>query len=309
MRNKDLNSNTITNVTNDNINSTYSDGDEYENTILDAVSSENSQEKIQELISTGEWVYRYHLSSDRENLLSWIDFKSNETILEVGAGCGAVTGLLLKKLAKVTSIEPSPRRLEILKQRFRAYKNLTTLTENVQNLKISEKFDYVTSIGVLEYSGKSIVAPNPFTEFTKILSSFLKEEGKLIIAIENKYGLKYWSGAPEDHTGRYFDSIENYPISKDIQTFSKKELRELLTVSGFKNIEFYYPTPDYKFPTQIFSDKSLPSKENPISSNSLPSYHGGPREYIFDEKKAMEGIIENEMFDFFANSFLVIAQK
>lgn len=304
-----LNSNTITNVTNDNINSTYSDGDEYENTILDAVSSENSQEEIKKLLNSGEWVYRYHLSADRENLLSWIDFQKNQNLLEVGAGCGAITGLFLRKLKKVTAIEPSPRRLEILKQRFKSFNNLTTLTENVQNLKTSEKFDYVTSIGVLEYSGKSIVAQNPFTEFIKILKSFLKDDGKLIIAIENKYGLKYWSGAPEDHTGRYFDSIENYPQGKDIQTFSKKELKGLLAGNGFNNIEFYYPTPDYKFPTQIFSDKSLPSKENPISSNSLPSYHGGPREYIFDEKKTMEGIVENDMFDFFANSFLVIAQK
>lgn len=296
------------NVTNDNLNSTYSDGDEYENAILNAVSDENSQSKVKELINTGEWVYTYHLSAERENLLSWIDFKESESALEVGAGCGAITGLLCRKLGKVTAIEPSNRRLQILKERFKKYSNLETLTDNIQNLKSNEKYDYVTSIGVLEYSGKSIKAEDPFAEFINILKGFLKQEGKLIIAIENRFGLKYWSGAPEDHTGKYFEGIEGYPFAKDIQTFSKLELENLLKSQGFSKIDFFYPTPDYKFPTQIFSDKQLPSTENPISAFSLPSYHGGHREIIFDEKKVMEGIVSNNMFDFFSNSFLVIAQ-
>ena len=32
--------------------------------------------------------------------------------------------------------------------------------------------------------------------------SLLKPEGKLIVAIENQLGLKYFAGAPEDHLGQ-----------------------------------------------------------------------------------------------------------
>ena len=30
------------------------------------------------------------------------------------------------------------------------------------------------------------------------------------MAIENKLGLKYWSGCKEDHTGRYFEGVSKY---------------------------------------------------------------------------------------------------
>lgn len=36
----------------------------------------------------------------------------------------------------------------------------------------------------------------------KKISGYLKEDGKLLIAIENKFGLKYWAGS-EDHTGKF----------------------------------------------------------------------------------------------------------
>ena len=80
----------------------------------------------------------------------------------------------------------------------------------------------------------------------------------MIIAIENKFGLKYWAGAREDHTGRNFDSIEDYPNDKGIQTFGKHELTELLKSVGFSNTEYYYPMPDYKLPKIVYSDDYLP---------------------------------------------------
>ena len=34
--------------------------------------------------------------------------------------------------------------------------------------------------------------------------------GNIIIAIENRYGMKYWAGCREDHNGEFFSGIENY---------------------------------------------------------------------------------------------------
>lgn len=285
----------------------YSDGDEYENAILAAYRAENPKQEVEKLLAENKWVYTYHLSNERENLLNWIDFNSRQTLLEVGAGCGAITGLFCQKLRSVVAVEYSERRLDILKNRHKEYNNLELVTGNIQDYKAREKFDFVTSIGVLEYSGRYIANKNPYNEFIRTAKQFLKPTGKLIIAIENRFGLKYWSGAPEDHTGRYFDGLENYPEDRGIKTFSKKELTKLLRDEGLRKIEFYYPTPDYKFPVQIFSDENLPTENLPVKTSLLPSYHPLGREYIFDEKKVMQGIYENDMFDFFANSFLVIA--
>ena len=78
------------------------------------------------------------------------------------------------------------------------------------------------------------------------------------MAIENKIGIKYLCGAKEDHTERMFESIHNYPHTNGVKTFSKRELSDLLNVSGFNDLEWYYSLPDYKLPQQIFSDDMLP---------------------------------------------------
>lgn len=62
----------------------------------------------------------------------------------------------------------------------------------------------------------------PYENFLTIIGKHLNENGKIIIAIENKLGLKYWAGCQEDHVGKYFEGIEDYPITNGVKTFSKK---------------------------------------------------------------------------------------
>ena len=77
-------------------------------------------------------------------------------------------------------------------------------------LSIDEKFDYVLLIGVLEYAQVINKSKDSFVELLEKAKSFLRnDDSKLIIAIENKFGLKYWCGASEDHTGVPFDSIND----------------------------------------------------------------------------------------------------
>ena len=73
--------------------------------------------------------------------------------------------------------------------------NLTVMLGNFEDIRLDEKFDYVTLIGVFEYSICYINSDNPFMDMLERAKSFLKPGGKLLIAIENKYGLKYFAGA------------------------------------------------------------------------------------------------------------------
>lgn len=84
--------------------------------------------------------------------------------------------------------------------------------------------------------------------------SALKQNGILVIAIENKIGLKYWTGSPEDHTGKLYNGIHGYPGLKGPVTFSKTELRQYLNDIGLRHTHFYSCFPDYKFASTIFSD-------------------------------------------------------
>jgi len=85
----------------------YSDG-VIEDVLLEA-SRENQLKELLE--SDNNWAVLYHCSKIRENLLDWYPFKENSSLLEVGAGCGALTGLLSKKVSSVTCIELSEKRL------------------------------------------------------------------------------------------------------------------------------------------------------------------------------------------------------
>src|SRR5690606_11439137 len=93
----------------------------------------------------------------------------------------------------------------------------------------------------------------------KKLHSMLAPGGKLVVAIENKLGLKYWAGATEDHTGKIFEGIYGYPDHNDkVRTYSRKEMADRLIDAGFGSTYFYYPYPDYKLPYLIYSDDYYP---------------------------------------------------
>ncbi len=280
----------------------YSDG-EIEDRILDLVQSGRDREEI--LRENNEWAILYHLSDIRENVLDWYDFNPEGTLLEIGAGCGAVTGLFCRKVKKVTAVDLSKKRSTINATRNGGAGNLTILVGNFEDIVIEETFDYVTLIGVLEYSSSYIgKGENPHLEMLKRARGFLKPGGKLLIAIENKFGLKYFAGAPEDHTGRVGDGIQNYPGVRNVYTFSRPEIERLLCEAGFAHNRFYYPMPDYKLPSVIYSDEYLPLPEN--LGYQVESFNS-ERYTFFDENRAYAQIIRDGQFPYFANSFLIVA--
>jgi SAM-dependent methyltransferase len=278
----------------------YSDGD-IEDELLEIVKNHSDYSHI--LANDSRWPILYHLSPIRQNIINWYPFKANATCLEIGGGCGAITGALCQSVAQVKVVELSKRRATINYERHKAFDNLEIFVANLNDLHFEEKFDYITLNGVLEYAGSFTKTDDPYADFLKQIKHYLKPDGKLIIAIENRYGLKYFSGAKEDHTAKVFDGITGYKETNTVQTFGKKELELLLKNSGYPEQEFYYPHPDYKMPMEIYSDNWLPSTTAQLSPAPNFDYE---RYELFNETDAYQGIIENGQFEFFANSFLVI---
>jgi len=280
----------------------YSDG-AIEDEILNIVKNNIYFNEI--IKNDNRWPILYHLSPHRRNLLEWYQFSKGSSILEIGAGCGALTGLFCEKLKKVVAVELSKKRAEIIAERYKNVTNLEIIVGNLNDIQFFEHFDYITLIGVLEYAGKYTDEQHPYLSFLKKVKGLLKKEGTLLIALENKFGLKYWGGYREDHSGKLFQGIEGYVDSKDIVTFSKDELKELLFNAGFKDINYYYPMPDYKIPHQIFSDEFLP-RLGQIDEN-FPNFDQ-ERLKLFNEKLVYNNLILDKKFDFFANSFLIFCK-
>jgi len=274
---------------------------------FDKTQSKKEKEIIDILNNNPPWPVLYHLSPQRKFLLSWYSFKKNASLLEIGAGCGALTGLFCDKLKKAVAIELTKERAEIIKKRYSDKENLKVLAGNFNDLPLKDKFDYITLIGVLEYQGRYTKGENPYLNFLKNVKKYLKKNGKLLIAIENKIGLKYLAGGREDHYGSLFESIENYPSYDGIKTFTKEELLQLLKEAGFNKLKFYYPYPDYKLPFFILTDDAL-NLNIPISSMSQIIDYSNPREFIFNESIFAYSLKKDKILLNFSNSFLVECQ-
>lgn len=281
----------------------YSDGD-VEDELLAAVQNPDSIEA--DLLAGNSWPHLYHLSNIRENILEWYDFDPKGSLLEIGSGCGALSGLFCSKVDHVVAIELSKRRSMINATRNQKHDNLTIMLGNFEDIQLEEKFDYVTLIGVFEYSICYINSENPFMDMLARAKSFLKPGGKLLIAIENKYGLKYFAGATEDHSGRVFDGVENYVAVNRVRTFSHGTLEKMLQEAGFTKNDFYYPMPDYKLPNEIYSEKHMPGFGS--IRNATVAYDRDRYE-LFDERLAYDSICEDGLFGHYANSFLIVSEN
>lgn len=143
-----------------------------------------------------------------------------------------------QKAGHVTCIELSEKRSLINAYRNKGSSNIKILLGNFQDIEIDEKYDYVTLIGVWEYSGLYVEHPTPYLKMLEIVKSYLKKDGKIIIAIENKMGLKYWNGASEDHTGKLYSGLNDYTDCPKLRTFSKPEIECILKEAGISEYTF-----------------------------------------------------------------------
>lgn len=285
----------------------YSDG-EVEEEILEIVKKHTKEEFPQIIEEKGSWPILYHLSPLRENIVDWLPVEKDMKVLEVGSGCGAITGALARKAGSVTCIDLSKKRSLVNAYRNSEYDNVTIHVGNFQDIEpvMDTDFDYIFLIGVFEYAKGYIGTDHPYERFMEILLKHLKgngAEGRLVIAIENKFGLKYFAGCREDHQGLYFSGLEDYPEDTGVRTFTKKGLEKICEANGCREYSFYYPYPDYKFMTCIYSDAYLP-RLGELCTN-IRNFDRS-RLLLFDEKNVFDTTIREGMFPEFSNSFCLV---
>lgn len=288
----------------------YSDGD-VEEEILEIVKNHKKEEFPRIIEERGSWPVFYHLSPFRENIVDWIPIGKDSKVLEVGSGCGAITGALAQKAGSVTCIELSKKRSLINAYRNAQYDNVTIHVGNFQDIEtvLDTDFDYIFLIGVFEYAQGYIGTDRPYERFMEILLRHLKGEGadgRLVVAIENKFGLKYWAGCKEDHQGLYFSGLEDYPEDTGVRTFTRGGLERICKANRCEEYSFYYPYPDYKFMTCIYSDEYLP-RLGELSTN-IRNFDRS-RMLLFDEKNVFDTVIKEGLFPLYSNSYCLVVGK
>ena len=228
----------------------------------------------------------FALSPMGHNKVEWLNFGENDSVLEIGGAYGSLTGLFAARCKEVTVSEELDENVEVSRLRNGALKNVTRIP------RINWK-----KLGEDPLKGKTfdwIFFLNPpkglrVTEALSYLRTHLSAGGRLVFACENALGLAYLSGKSHD---------------VDQAAFARGELETALENAGFSQSEFYYPMPGKNLPGCIYSDRYLPAKGD--VSDPADSFDED-RLVCMQEGEVNDRLIDEGLFAFFANAFLVVA--
>lgn len=282
----------------------YADGSEdYLAEVFDAVEHV-SDYPVELADRIHDWPSRYHLSHQRVNLMDSISelIDPSWSVLELGAGPGALTKWLAGRVARVDVVEGSRSRAALNRRRTRENANVRVMVGDIIDTPIPDTYDMATLIGVLEYG----VTRKGCLDMLRKVRSSLKDDGVLIVAIENRLGARYWAGCREDHCSRFFEGILGYPNADSPMTFSRRELQAILAEAGFAHQQFYHAFPDYKLPTVLFreSDEVEALRPHQWARESAEEYVGA-RLSLFPDPLLLRSVSDAGLFWEFSNSFVV----
>lgn len=230
----------------------------------------------------------YKLSADilenemTKGSLIWYSFHPSSKILGINLPIGA-TLFLKEEGHSLTEIKSE----ELLEPDF-------------QSLHCKE-YDYVIMIEVLERQE----SPNTFLNKVSML---LKEEGVLLLGMDNRLGLRYFCGDEDPYVDAAFVGLENY-IEVDHHSFSlcggrnftKAEMIRFLEQAGFVCHRFYSVLPDLYRTQLVYAQGYLPKES--LGTRYIPMYRN-PNGILVDEKRVYDALIDNGMFHEMANSYL-----
>ncbi len=168
--------------------------------------------------------------------------------------------------------------------------------------KSKKKYDYIVAIQQIE---KTL---NPI-ELLYSWKKMLRKDGKLLLAVDNRLGLRYFCGDRDPFTGRSFDGIENYRQLTNIgqryikgRNYSKFEVAYFLKQAGWTYCKAYSVLPNLELPQLVYSENILPNEE--LGIRLFPKYNH-PDSVFLEEKYIYTDLINNEMFHQMANSYLI----
>ncbi|MGE8637359.1 MAG: class I SAM-dependent methyltransferase [Achromobacter sp.] len=297
---------------------TYTDGADFELEIERIIAQAQDRSLFSRELVGAIWDWRSacHLSPVRANILRPLEALCRGRVLELGSGCGIITRYLGELGGDVVALEASAHRASITRQRTADLKNVSVVCDRIEDFNAEQKFDVVTMIGVLQYARIfSHCGDRAELDLLQNAARQLKDDGVLVIAIQNKLGLKYFSGFPEPNVDVPYYGIEGQYGPETIIRFGLDELKGILGSVGLSAQEVLFPLPDYHMPVSLLSSKGLDPK-GPFGARAMLAGTVGrdrarPDWVVpaFSMEQVWESIHENGLAEDLANSFLIIAGK
>lgn len=215
--------------------------------------------------------YDYACSPDRADWLSLFDLSPQSVVMDYGAGLGNFALALSNICGEVWSVDSTPHRLQLIGYRAQAEKKANIhlmLADSPEALPFpTKKFDLILLNGVLEWTAlKSGMRPDDFhVGFIENLSRYLKTGGRIVVAIENRFGLQHFWGETE-HNDFPFAALLPRPLASMINrmrghgnyetyTYSYNGLRNILKRSGLQVSRHYLAFPSYQRARLVLDDR------------------------------------------------------
>jgi SAM-dependent methyltransferase len=248
-------------------------------TFLAAVEKQGWKKAILE--STNPQIKSLYLFTDcpsRADGTFYLSLNSTSRVLDLGAGWGSYTFALSPRVSRVVAADSDQNSLAFIAARAKqdGRQNVeTVLIEPLERARLpfaDGAFDGVILNGVLEWVGSQSTTGDPLklqVNCLKEIKRILAPGGELWIGIENRFGLSYLTGAPDDHL-RYYSSqqllgsqgiafttivprfvadwITRKKLGRPYRTYthSLAGYKRLLARAGFRATEFYFPEQGYR---------------------------------------------------------------
>ncbi|MCC8028373.1 MAG: class I SAM-dependent methyltransferase [Lachnospiraceae bacterium] len=250
----------------------------------------------------------YYLSAQRQNIAAGLEIGRNQKILEIGSECGIVTDKLARKAKSVTCIDPSAKKCRVNAYRNRAYDNIEIYAGSFEAVcaQFPDRYDIVTLIGVLGDIRNRLGCALSAENLLRTAKDLLKPDGMLVLALDNKYGLKYWAGCRDECRHEFFGNLKAHGDSREDPYYSLNRIKKMLKDAELEDMECFYPYPDYRYARSIYSDEYLPSRGE-LTSNM--NNYGESRMVLFDEGEAYDHLISDGLFPLFSNSYLIVCRR
>lgn len=293
----------------------YSDGEESERYLAEVLSgaTDVSSTSAELELRIRDWPSEYHLSSKRANIVRGLVLPGEGRVLELGCGCGAITRYLGEQGLDVDAVEGSRVRAELAAMRCRGLDNVNISCANFNDLELpASAYDVIMLVGVVEYAARfwpgGSSDEDAVSGLLRSLKKCLRRGGVIIVAIENRTGLKYVLGAHEDHYARRYVGIHGYVESAGIRTYTRNEWSVLISRAGIAATRYLFPFPDYKVPTVLLSEgyagrnpQAYAHLEGIASRDYIQPLETGAIEPVFWQAASANGSLGA-----FANSLLIL---
>lgn len=238
------------------------------------------------------WLHRIITDPCRTGFFASVLPPDGGLTLDLGAGWGQ-TCRPLAAHRPVVALEPVAERHAFIQAAARqdgVTGNLCYLGADYFDVQFETKLAAICAIGVFEWVGAFQNQTDPQDRqraFLRKARTELAPGGALVLGIENRLGLKYLLGCPDDHLGVPHIACLPAPLARrrwqessghalQSFTYSLTELDALLREAGFTTIEFFAAFPDYKLPEKIISIADDGRTLNAwLTADLTPTEHNG----------------------------------